>query len=37
VDDRKVPCGILFVPHTGIQWELLSKELGFGQHLINQW
>ncbi|MDQ0988697.1 transposase [Streptomyces sp. V2I9] len=23
-------CGILFVLHTGIQWEYLPKELGFG-------
>jgi transposase len=23
-------CGILFVPHTGIQWEYLPQELGFG-------
>lgn len=30
LDDRKVLCGILFVPHTGIQWEFLPQELGFG-------
>lgn len=23
-------CGILFVLHTGIQWEFLPQELGFG-------
>jgi transposase len=23
-------CGILFVLHTGIQWEYLPQELGFG-------
>ncbi len=23
-------CGILFVLHTGIQWDYLPKELGFG-------
>jgi transposase len=28
--DRQVLCGILFVLHTGIQWEYLPKELGFG-------
>lgn len=30
IPDRKVLCGILFVLHTGIQWELLPQELGFG-------
>jgi transposase len=25
-----VLCGILFVLHTGIQWEFLPQELGFG-------
>jgi transposase len=30
LDDRKVPCGILFVLYTGIPWEFLSQELGFG-------
>ena len=30
LDDRKVRCGILFVLHTGIRWEFLPKELGFG-------
>lgn len=28
--DREVPCGILYVLHTGIQWEYLPKDLGFG-------
>ncbi len=28
--DREVLCGILYVPHTGIQWEYLPQELGFG-------
>ena len=28
--DRQVQCGILFVLHTGIQWEFLPQELGFG-------
>lgn len=28
--DRQALCGILFVLHTGIQWEYLSQELGFG-------
>ena len=30
LDDRKAPCGILFVLHTGISWEHLPQELGFG-------
>lgn len=30
VPDRQVLCGILFVLHTGIQWECLPQELGFG-------
>ncbi|WP_435105598.1 IS5 family transposase, partial [Nocardiopsis synnemataformans] len=30
VDDRKALQGILFVLHTGIQWEFLPQELGFG-------
>ena len=30
LDDRKVLCGILFVLYTGIQWEYLPQELGFG-------
>ncbi|MFJ3189437.1 IS5 family transposase [Streptomyces halstedii] len=30
VPDRQVLCGILFVLHTGIQWEHLPQELGFG-------
>jgi transposase len=30
LDDRKVPCGILFVLFTGIPWEFLPQELGFG-------
>ncbi|MER6168017.1 IS5 family transposase [Streptomyces violaceorubidus] len=28
--DRQALCGILFVLHTGIQWEYLPPELGFG-------
>lgn len=28
--NREVLCGILFVLHTGIQWEYLPQELGFG-------
>jgi transposase len=28
--DRKVLCGILYVLHTGIQWEYLPTEMGFG-------
>ena len=30
LDDRKVLCGILFVPYTGIPWEFLPQELGSG-------
>lgn len=28
--DRRVLCGILYVLHTGIQWEYLPQGLGFG-------
>ncbi|GAA3504995.1 hypothetical protein GCM10019016_121080 [Streptomyces prasinosporus] len=30
VPDRQVLCGILYVLHTGIQWEHLPEELGLG-------
>jgi transposase len=30
LDSRKVLCGILFVLYTGICWEFLPQELGFG-------
>jgi transposase len=30
VPDRQTLCGILFVLHTGIQWEYLPQKLGFG-------
>ena len=30
VPDRQALCRILFVLHTGIQWEYLPQELGFG-------
>ncbi|MGQ5651501.1 IS5 family transposase [Streptomyces sp. EKR5.2] len=30
IPDRQALCGILFVLHTGIQWEYLPRELGFG-------
>ena len=30
LDDRQVLSGILFVLHTGITWEHLPQELGFG-------
>ena len=30
IPDRQVLCGILFVLHTGIGWEHLPQELGFG-------
>lgn len=28
--DRAAPCGIRYVPHTGIQREYLPQDLGFG-------
>jgi len=31
LDDRKVLSGILFVLYTGIPWEFLPQELGFGR------
>lgn len=30
IDDRKALQGVLFVLYTGIQWEFLPQELGFG-------
>jgi transposase len=30
LDSRKVLCGILLVLYTGIRWEFLPQELGFG-------
>ena len=30
LDDRKALCGILFLLYTGIPWEFLPQELGFG-------
>ncbi|MFD0391780.1 IS5 family transposase [Streptomyces nogalater] len=30
VPDRQALCGILFVLHSGMQWEYLPQELGFG-------
>lgn len=30
LDSRKALCGILFVLYTGIRWEFLPQELGFG-------
>jgi transposase len=33
LDDRKVLCGILFVLDTGISWEFLPQELGFGSRM----
>jgi transposase len=30
LDERKALCGILFVLYTGISWEYLPRELGFG-------
>jgi len=31
--DREALCGILFVLHTGIAWQHLSAELGFGSEV----
>jgi transposase len=28
--DREVLCGVLFVLHTGLAWELAPQQLGFG-------
>lgn len=33
LDSRKVLCGILFVMYTGIRWEFLPQELGFGSEM----
>jgi transposase len=30
LDDRKTLCGILFVLYTGIPWEFLPQEMGYG-------
>ncbi len=30
LDDRQALCGILFVLYTGIPWEFLPQELGYG-------
>ncbi|MDT7658724.1 MAG: hypothetical protein QOF38_3439, partial [Pseudonocardiales bacterium] len=30
LENRKVMCGILFAFYTGIRWEFLPQELGFG-------
>lgn len=30
LDDRKALCGILFVLYTGIPWEFLPQEMGYG-------
>ncbi|WP_435796994.1 transposase [Streptomyces albidoflavus] len=34
VPDLHALCGILFVLHTGIQWEYLPQELGFGSGMM---
>ncbi|MET8101336.1 transposase [Streptomyces sp. NPDC005236] len=36
LDDHGCLPGILFVLHTGIQWEWLPQELGFGAHRLRQ-
>ncbi|MFI8221267.1 transposase [Streptomyces sp. NPDC085932] len=30
---RQALCGILFVLHTGIQWEYSPRQLGFGSEM----
>jgi transposase len=30
LDDRKALCGVLFVLYTGIPWEFLPQEMGYG-------
>ncbi|WP_443060593.1 IS5 family transposase [Streptomyces sp. NBC_00459] len=35
--DRQALCGILFVLHTGIQWDYLPQELGFGSGMTCWW
>jgi transposase len=30
LDDRKALCGILFVLYTGLPWEFLPQEMGYG-------
>ena len=35
LDPRKVLCGILFVLYTGIRWEFLPQELGFGSGMTS--
>lgn len=37
LDQRKVLCGILFVLYTGIRWEFLPQELGFGSGMTCWW
>ncbi|GAB3328558.1 hypothetical protein GCM10027452_00550 [Micromonospora halotolerans] len=37
LDDRKVLCGVLFVLYTGIPWEYLPQELGFGSGMACWW
>ncbi|MFF9854052.1 hypothetical protein [Streptomyces litmocidini] len=34
--DRQAPGGILFVLHTGIQWEYPPQELGFGSGMTRR-
>lgn len=33
--DRQALCGILFVPHVGIQWKYVPQELGFGSGMTS--
>lgn len=33
LDDRKALCGILFVLYTGIRWEFLPQEMGYGSSM----
>jgi transposase len=37
LNDRKVLPGILFVLYTGIAWEFLPQQLGFGSGMTCWW
>ena len=36
LDDRKTLCGILFVLYTGLAWEFLPQELGYGSGMTSR-
>lgn len=37
LDDRRALCGILFVLYTGMPWEFLPQELGYGAAMTCWW